>query len=89
MWVDHGLAAVLTGLFLPVFGGIADRKLGQGMAMAGLVAEWAVEHPAEFCDWLESEPLAPERSEPIRAIVYDRMLAGAAIPRSDRGVQAP
>ncbi len=50
--------------------------------MAGLVAEWAFARPAEFCDWLESEPLAPEWSEPTRAMVYHRMVAGAVAPRS-------
>lgn len=89
VWVDHGLVAVLTRVFLPIFGGIADRKLSEGMTMTGLVAEWAVAHPAEFCNWLEREPLTPERSEPIRAILHDWMMAGAAAPRSDRGVQAP
>lgn len=89
VWVDRGLVAVLTRVFLPIFGSIADRKLSEGMTMAGVVAEWAVARPAEFCAWLEGEPLAPERSGPIRAIVYDRMVAGAAAPSADRGVQAP
>lgn len=40
-------------------------------------------------DWLEGEPLALERSEPIRAIDCDRIVAGAVAPRSDRGVEAP
>lgn len=59
--IDNPLAASLARTLVPTFGFIADRKLGEGLRLAGEVAEWAVDPSGGFCDWLVREPLAPER----------------------------
>ena len=63
--IDNAFAAALARHLLPIFGRLADRKLSEGFVVTAKVAEWAVVHPDEFCDWLRREPLRPERREAI------------------------
>ena len=63
--IDNAFAAALARHLLPIFGRLADRKLSEGFVVTAKVAEWAVAHPDEFCDWLRREPLRPERREAI------------------------
>lgn len=63
--IDNAVAAALARLLVPVFGRLADRKLSEGFAVTASVAEWAVEHPTEFCDWLRREPLPADRKDPV------------------------
>lgn len=68
--IDQAFAAALARLLVVVFGGIADRKLTEGFTVAARVAEWAVEHPGEFCPWLRAETsLDPARRERVLAAV--------------------
>ncbi len=63
--IDNAFAAALARLLIPIFGHLADRKLTEGFAITAQVAEWAIERPDEFCEWLRSEPLPPDRRERI------------------------
>ncbi len=77
--IDNRFAAVLAGVLIELFGALADRKLMEGFEVTAEVAEWAVERTDEFCLWLRSQPLAPERREPIlRALPAWRSLPGRA-----------
>jgi hypothetical protein len=67
--IDQGLAAALARVLVLVFGGLADRKLAEGFAVSAQVAEWAVERPAEFCEWLVREPLPSDRRERLLAVL--------------------
>ncbi len=67
--IDNRLAAALARILLPIFGHIADRKLREGFSITDKVARWALERPDEFCAWLSTEPLAPDRREPIVKVV--------------------
>jgi hypothetical protein len=67
--IDQGLAAALARVLVLVFGWLADRKLGEALAVTGQVAEWAVERPAEFCEWLAREPLPSDRRERLLAVL--------------------
>jgi len=67
--IDQTLAAALARVLVLVFGWLADRKLGEGFAVSAQVAEWAAERPAEFCEWLASEPLPSERRERLLAVL--------------------
>ncbi|HZS34482.1 MAG TPA: hypothetical protein VFC42_14015 [Methylomirabilota bacterium] len=69
--IENRVAALLARALVPVFGGLADRKLTEGFRVTAQVAEWAVRRPAEFCRWLASEPVP--RAEVARvAQVVDR-----------------
>jgi hypothetical protein len=59
--IDNAFAAALARHLLPIFGRLADRKLSEGFAVTAKVAEWAVAHPDEFCDWLRREIEGIER----------------------------
>jgi hypothetical protein len=63
--IDQGLAARLARLLVPVFGAVVDRKLAAGFVITARVAEWAVEQPAEFCDWLRNASFSRERRDRI------------------------
>jgi hypothetical protein len=52
-----------------LFGGIADRKLSEGVVTAARVAEWAATQPEEFCDWLSRSDLPRARRAPIERLV--------------------
>jgi hypothetical protein len=67
--IDNVFAAALARLLIPIFGHLADRKLIEGFTVTAAVAEWAVAHPDEFCEWLKREPLPPERRQPLRAVM--------------------
>ena len=59
--IDSGTAAAIVRALAPIFGYVIDRKLTEGFEVTARVAEWALEHPAEFCDWLQREPSLGER----------------------------
>jgi hypothetical protein len=65
--IDNAVAAALARLIVWAFGFIADRKLAEGLAVTGQVAEWAVEQPAEFCRWLAREPLGAGQRERLNS----------------------
>jgi hypothetical protein len=59
--IDNTVAARLARLLLAAFGGVVDRKLTEGFGVTAKVGEWALEHPAEFCEWMARAPLPPGR----------------------------
>ena len=59
--IDSGAAAAIVRALAPIFGHVIDSKLTEGFGVTARVAEWALEHPAEFCDWLQQEPSLGER----------------------------
>jgi len=65
--IDNAVAAALARLLVWAFGFIADRKLAEGFAVTAQVAEWAVEQPAEFCQWLALEPISAGQRERLRS----------------------
>ena len=67
--INNAVAAALARLLIPIFGHLADRKLTEGFAITAQVAEWAIERPNEFCEWLRSEPLPPDRRERIFGVL--------------------
>lgn len=69
--LDNRLAAALARVLIGVFGRLADRKLAEGLKVTGRVAEWAMEHPADFCAWLTGEPLPPPARERVVAALTD------------------
>jgi hypothetical protein len=66
--IDNAVVAAHARLLVPSVGGLAGPKLSGGFAGAASVAEWAVEHPTEFCDWLRREPLPANRKDPMLLI---------------------
>jgi hypothetical protein len=78
MYIANGGALTLARLVVPTFGFIADHKLGEGLRVTSMVAEWAVDRSGGFCDWLAHEPIPP--------VQRDRVLAAlptcAAVSRS-------
>ncbi len=96
--IENRVAALLARALVPVFGGLADRKLTEGFRVTAQVAEWAVRRPADFCQWLASEP-APRTEVARVAQVVDRCqldvaaraaggLATAPRPPHDRATAA-
>jgi len=75
--IDNPVAAFLARVLITLFGGLADRKLGEGLRVTAAVAAWAVERPGEFCAWLAREALPPERRDRVR----DALPACAAATR--------
>jgi hypothetical protein len=69
--LDNAVAARLARVLITLFGGLADRKLAEGFAVTGRVAEWAVEQRREFCQWLGREALRPGRRERVLAVFPD------------------
>jgi hypothetical protein len=67
--IDNAFAAALARLLIPIFGHLADHKLIEGFTVTATVAEWAVAHPDEFCEWLKREPLPPERRPSLLAVM--------------------
>jgi hypothetical protein len=67
--IDNVVAAALVRTLVPLFGGLADRKLRQGLLIASRVAQWAVSDPAEFCSWLKDTGLPPDRRAPVESQV--------------------
>lgn len=67
--IDQPVAAAFARLLIPIFGHFADRKLAEGFAVTASVAEWAVEQPREFCEWLAREPLPAARRERVLPVV--------------------
>jgi hypothetical protein len=65
--IDNAVAAALARLIVWAFGFIADRKLAEGFAVTAQVAEWAVEQPAEFCQWLQREPVNGRQRERVQS----------------------
>lgn len=65
--IENRVAAALARILIPIFGYVADRKLDEGLRVTARVAQWAVERPAEFCAWLEREPLPPGPHQRLRA----------------------
>lgn len=63
--IDSPALARLARLLAPLFGWLADRKLGEAFAVTAKVAEWAVERPAEFCEWIERQPIPALRRERV------------------------
>jgi hypothetical protein len=78
--IDNAVAARLARLLVPVFGGLADRKLAEGFAVTAQVAEWAVNRPAEFQAWVERQPLPRERRQVVlRALHNDGAMASPSL----------
>lgn len=67
--IENRFAAALARILIALFGFVADRKLTEGFRVTAGVAEWAAEHPDEFCAWLAREPLRPERRERMLAVL--------------------
>jgi hypothetical protein len=67
--VKDALAARMAQMLVPIFGRVADRRLTEGLALVARVAEWAVDHPDEFCEWLAREPFADDRRDRVLAAV--------------------
>ncbi len=65
--IDNAFAARLARVLVAIFGHLADRKLAEGFTVTARVAEWAIEHPGEFCGWLAREPFPPARRERLLA----------------------
>lgn len=61
--VDNALAAGVTRPILLLFGWLVDRKLAEAFRTATAAAQWAHEHPADFCAWLDSAVAADRRVE--------------------------
>src|SRR5919108_3028086 len=55
--IDNAVAAHLARVLIPVFGGLADRKLAEGFAVTAQGAEWAVDRPSEFEAWIAQQAL--------------------------------
>jgi hypothetical protein len=64
--IDNGPAAALARALFAVFGFIADRKLTHGFHVTARVATWALDHPREFCAWLENTGLEGRRVDAVR-----------------------
>jgi len=58
-----------------VFGWLVDRKLAEAFRTATAAAQWAHEHPADFCAWLDGAVGAARRAD-VRAVFGE--CAGAA-----------
>jgi hypothetical protein len=56
--IENPVAAFLARALIPIFGGLADRRLAELLQVTAQVAEWAARTPAEFCDWLATEPVS-------------------------------
>lgn len=67
--IDNSVAAALARMFVQVFGFLADRKLVEGFTVTAKVAEWAVDRPHEFCEWLAQERLPDERRRAVLAVL--------------------
>jgi len=65
--IDNRVAAVLTRLFVPFFGQVADRKLQEAFRAAARVADWAASRQSEFCRWLAAESPLGDARQPVRA----------------------
>ena len=65
--IDNPVAAFLARVLITLFGGVADRKLAEGLRVTAAIAAWAVERPSEFCAWLAREPLPPAPRAGVRA----------------------
>lgn len=65
--IDNRVAAALARVLIVPFGRLADRRLREGFESAARVAEWAVERPEEFCQWLRQAPVPPDRRTPVLA----------------------
>jgi hypothetical protein len=78
--IDNAVAARLARLLVPVFGGLADRKLAEGFAVTAQVAEWAVGQPSEFEAWVERQPMPRERRQVVlRALHNDGAMASPSL----------
>jgi hypothetical protein len=67
--IDNSFVAAVARALLVLFGGIADRKLSEGVVTAARVAEWAATQPEEFCDWLSRSGLPRARRARIESFV--------------------
>lgn len=67
--IENPVAAALARLLITVFGRVADRKMIEGVTVTSRVAEWALEQPQEFCDWLAQEPLPPGSRQRLLTVV--------------------
>jgi hypothetical protein len=67
--IANSFLAALARTMLVPFGGLADRKLSEGLQVATRVAGWAVSEPGEFCGWLRRSGIALERRAPIQNLV--------------------
>ncbi len=67
--IDNGFVAAAARALVVLFGGIADKKLSEGVVTATRVAEWAATEPESFCDWLSHSGLPPARRAPIEGLV--------------------
>jgi hypothetical protein len=61
--VDNAVAAGVTRPILLLFGWLVDRKLAEAFRTATAAAQWAHEHPADFCAWLAGAVAAERRVE--------------------------
>ncbi|PWU25216.1 MAG: hypothetical protein C5B48_02375 [Candidatus Rokuibacteriota bacterium] len=67
--IDNPFLGALARALLVPFGGLADRKLAEGLKVATRVAEWAASDPDDFCAWLDRAPVPHERRAPIQRLV--------------------
>jgi hypothetical protein len=61
--IDSRMAAAVTRVLVPLFGGVIDRKLTEGFRTTARVADWATRHPREFCRFVVEAPLSGGRRE--------------------------
>jgi hypothetical protein len=59
--IENTVAAALARVLVVPFGALVDRRLKEGVEIAGRIAEWAVGDPEEFCRWLVDTPTTLER----------------------------
>jgi hypothetical protein len=80
--IENRIAAFLARALIPIFGGLADRKLAESFQVTAQVAEWAVSKPVEFCEWLASGPVLRADSSPVAESVEECRLADVVRPDS-------
>ncbi len=83
VYIDDRVAAGLARLLrIASLGGLADRKLTEGLRTTAAVAEWAVDPSGSFCEWLAREPFAAGRRNRIVAVLPS--CARTGLPRAAR-----
>jgi hypothetical protein len=86
--IEHPVAAFLARALIPLFGGLADRKLAEGFQVTAQVAEWAVSKPVESCEWLASGPVPRADLSPVAESVEECRVAAVGRPPSSAGSPA-
>jgi hypothetical protein len=59
--VENRFVAAVARVLIPFFSDTMDRRLGHVLRLTARVAEWAADHPEEFCPWLARQDVTPFR----------------------------